>query len=174
MGYRVIVLGAHSGLMPHRLADDLEEERRVFHVALTRCRDQVVLLADASVAAPFLDELTTPPPPVTAETRLERSRRTAPSGGFVAADGDAAPANADLVEALRAWRLERCRADAVPAYVVLHDATLNDIAAAQPASPRDLGPDRGNRPDQARALRRRHPGDRQCSPSWRKIVPESK
>jgi DNA helicase-2/ATP-dependent DNA helicase PcrA len=134
---RVIVLGAHDGLMPHRLAVDLEEERRVFHVALTRCREQVVLLADSAVAAPFVDELTTPPAPVTAESRLERSRRTAPAGSFVAAA--AAPPDSGLVDALRAWRLERCRADGVPAYVVLHDATLNDIAAARPATPRELG-----------------------------------
>jgi DNA helicase II / ATP-dependent DNA helicase PcrA len=133
---RVIVLGAHDGLMPHRLADDIEEERRVFHVALTRCREQVVLLADASADAPFLAELTTPPAPVTAESRLERSRRTAPAGGFVA-PGASADASG-LVDALRAWRLERCRADAVPAYVVLHDATLNDIAAARPTTSREL------------------------------------
>ena len=133
---RVIVLGAHDGLMPHRLADDIEEERRVFHVALTRCREQVVLLADASADAPFLEELTTPPAPATAESRLERSRRTAPAGGFVA-PGASADASG-LVDALRAWRLERCRADAVPAYVVLHDATLNDIAAARPTTSRDL------------------------------------
>ena len=132
---RVIVLGAHDGLMPHRLADDREEERRVFHVALTRCREQVVLLADAALQAPFVDELTTAAVPITAESRLERSRRTAPSG-FVA--GDAGVENSDLVDALRAWRLERCRADAVPAYVVLHDATLNDIAAARPVTARDL------------------------------------
>jgi DNA helicase II / ATP-dependent DNA helicase PcrA len=133
---RVIVLGAHDGLMPHRLADDHEEERRVFHVALTRCREQVVLLADAAMGAPFIEELTTPPVPVTAETRLERSRRTAPAGGFVARD--AAPESPGLVDALRAWRLERCRADAVPAYVVLHDATINDIASARPATSREL------------------------------------
>ena len=85
---RVIVLGAHEGLMPHRLTDDIEEERRVFHVALTRCRTQVVLLADADAPTPFIEELTTAPAPVVAavpgtETRLERSRRTAPSGSFV-------------------------------------------------------------------------------------------
>jgi DNA helicase-2/ATP-dependent DNA helicase PcrA len=130
---RVIVLGAHDGLMPHRLADDREEERRVFHVALTRCREQVVLFADAALPIPFVDELTTPAAPVTAQTRLERSRRTAPTGGFVAGDADAS-----LFEALRAWRLERCRADGVPAYVVLHDATLNDIAAARPVTTREL------------------------------------
>ena len=47
-------------------------------------------------------------------------------------------ADAGLVERLRAWRLERARADAVPAYVVLHDATLHELAAARPASPSDL------------------------------------
>jgi DNA helicase-2/ATP-dependent DNA helicase PcrA len=138
---RVIVLGAHEGLMSHRLADDHEEERRVFHVALTRCREQVVLLADAALGAPFVDELTTPPAPVTAETRLERSRRTAPLGGNVSRDTlpqNVAAENAGLVDALRAWRLERCRADSVPAYVVLHDATINDIASAQPATSREL------------------------------------
>jgi DNA helicase-2/ATP-dependent DNA helicase PcrA len=34
----VVVHHATAGLMPHRLSEDVEEERRVFHVALTRCR----------------------------------------------------------------------------------------------------------------------------------------
>ena len=34
----VIVFGASRGLFPHRLGDDEEGERRVFHVALTRAR----------------------------------------------------------------------------------------------------------------------------------------
>ena len=85
---RVIVLGAHEGLMPHRLSEDDEEERRVFHVALTRCREQVVLLADAAAETPFIDDLTTPPSPASVETesRLERSRRTAPAGTFTRAE----------------------------------------------------------------------------------------
>ena len=55
-------------------------------------------------------------------------------------------ADAGLVERLRAWRLERSRADGVPAYVVLHDATLDELAAARPrtegelASIKGLGP----------------------------------
>jgi DNA helicase II / ATP-dependent DNA helicase PcrA len=133
---RVIVLGAHDGLMPHRLTDDLEEERRVFHVALTRCREQVVLLADAAAETPFIDDLTTPPSPIAApepESRLERSRRTAPAGSFTA------PSSNPTDEALRAWRLERSRTDGVPAFVVLHDATIAEIAAAQPRNPRELG-----------------------------------
>ena len=40
--------------------------------------------------------------------------------------------DADLVTRLRSWRLERSRVDAVPAYVVLHDATLHELAAVRP------------------------------------------
>ena len=53
----VIVYGASQGLLPHRLSDDEEGERRVFHVALTRAIRQVVVLADADASSPFLAEL---------------------------------------------------------------------------------------------------------------------
>jgi ATP-dependent DNA helicase RecQ len=54
--------------------------------------------------------------------------------------GVAAAATPDekLFERLRAWRLERARSDEVPAYVVLHDATLRELAAIKPESERDL------------------------------------
>ncbi len=51
----------------------------------------------------------------------------------------AAAADTGLVERLRAWRLDRSREDGVPAYVVLHDATLHELAAVQPASLAELG-----------------------------------
>ncbi len=44
----------------------------------------------------------------------------------------------DLVERLRGWRLERSREDEVPAYVVLHDATLRELAAVRPGSREEL------------------------------------
>jgi len=59
----VVVLGAHDGLMPHALADDVEEERRVFHVAITRADTEVYVLADATARRPFVDELAEPAPP---------------------------------------------------------------------------------------------------------------
>ena len=68
---RVAVFGADAGLFPHRLADDIEEERRIFHVAITRARDQAVVLGDAASPSPFLDELTRPAAP----------HQPAPSGG---------------------------------------------------------------------------------------------
>jgi len=56
--------------------------------------------------------------------------------------GDLAPITAgadksgdpNLVGALRAWRSEVARKRGVPAYVVLHDSTIDGIAAQRPAS----------------------------------------
>ena len=47
---------------------------------------------------------------------------------------DLAAAAAGLFERLRAWRAAAAREQAVPAYVIFHDATLREIAAAQPSS----------------------------------------
>jgi DNA helicase-2/ATP-dependent DNA helicase PcrA len=60
---RVIVFGADAGLFPHRLSVDVEEERRIFHVAITRAKDQAIVLGDTSGPSPFIDELTRPAPP---------------------------------------------------------------------------------------------------------------
>ncbi len=53
----VIVYGASQGLLPHRLSEDEEGERRVFHVALTRAKRQVLILGAAESPSPFLAEL---------------------------------------------------------------------------------------------------------------------
>lgn len=50
----------------------------------------------------------------------------------------ASAADASLVAELRAWRSRRAREDGVPAYVVLHDATLHELAARRPASEAEL------------------------------------
>jgi len=49
-----------------------------------------------------------------------------------------APADGTLVAELRAWRTQRARQDGVPAYVVLHDATLQELAARRPGSEAEL------------------------------------
>jgi DNA helicase-2/ATP-dependent DNA helicase PcrA len=59
----VVVHHATLGLMPHRLAEDIEEERRVFHVALTRCRSSTSIIP-GSPPSPFLVELARPGRPV--------------------------------------------------------------------------------------------------------------
>jgi ATP-dependent DNA helicase RecQ len=63
-----------------------------------------------------------------------------PRIGSAAANG---PADEGLFERLRAWRLERAREDEVPAYVVLHDATLRELASVKPANERDLAAVKG-------------------------------
>jgi DNA helicase-2/ATP-dependent DNA helicase PcrA len=54
---RVVLFGASDGIVPHRLAEDVEEERRVFHVGITRGRHRVLVLADRSRPSPCLAEL---------------------------------------------------------------------------------------------------------------------
>jgi DNA helicase-2/ATP-dependent DNA helicase PcrA len=82
---RVIVFGADRGLLPHELAQDEEEERRVFHVAITRGRRQVVVLADRSHPSPFLAELTGE---AKRQVAAVPAARTAGHGGISAAIGD--------------------------------------------------------------------------------------
>jgi ATP-dependent DNA helicase RecQ len=41
--------------------------------------------------------------------------------------------DSDLFEKLRAWRAAAAKEQGVPAYVIFHDATLRQIAAALPA-----------------------------------------
>ena len=53
----VLVFDVSRGLFPHRLANDEEGERRVFHVALTRARTQVVALTNTDAPSIFLAEL---------------------------------------------------------------------------------------------------------------------
>jgi DNA helicase-2/ATP-dependent DNA helicase PcrA len=60
---RVVVFAADAGLFPHRLSIDVEEERRIFHVGITRAKEQAVVLADAAGPSPFVEELHRPAPP---------------------------------------------------------------------------------------------------------------
>ncbi len=52
-------------------------------------------------------------------------------------------ASGPLAAELRAWRSSRAREDGVPAYVVLHDATLDELAARRPRSTGELAAIRG-------------------------------
>ena len=71
-----------------------------------------------------------------------RLLRAVPNAELPRIGGGGAP-DESLFERLRAWRLERARTDEVPAYVVLHDATLRELAAAKPRSQQDLAAVKG-------------------------------
>jgi DNA helicase-2/ATP-dependent DNA helicase PcrA len=86
----VIVFGVDAGSMPHELSADIEEERRVFHVALTRGRRSVTLLSDRARPSRFLAEIdgsapvpVEPPPP-----RADRAAALPPSDAVFVAVGD--------------------------------------------------------------------------------------
>ena len=156
----VVVYDASDGLFPHSLATDVEEERRLFHVAITRCSATVTVVADARRPSPFIEELANPLPPEEADPKPpadwtsptpSRAERTAPGGpdsptarpdprsARQSTSARPSPAAAEvveadeaIVEALRAWRLERARSDGVPAFVVFHNTTMTAIAAAEP------------------------------------------
>jgi ATP-dependent DNA helicase RecQ len=51
----------------------------------------------------------------------------------------ATTADSALLERLKAWRMTQAREQGVPAYVIFHDRTLAEIAAAQPADMDALG-----------------------------------
>jgi DNA helicase-2/ATP-dependent DNA helicase PcrA len=184
----VFVLGADQGSMPHQLSDDTEEERRVFHVAITRGRRSVTILADAARPTRFLDEIdgTAPHTVDPAPVRADRKAARPPSDALFVAVGDEVtmaggfkglvdeilvtgiliklsetgatmavpwgekvkkgevsgrvtpgldgPADTDLVDRLKTWRLEQARSQGVPAYVVFTDKTLEAIAAIKPST----------------------------------------
>jgi DNA helicase-2/ATP-dependent DNA helicase PcrA len=139
---RVVVAGVTEGILPHRLAEDEEEERRVLHVAITRGRHRVVVLSDASRPSVFLDELDgsaprrehRPAPPKPVVTPLPKTKGKKGSTPL----RDLAPEEARLDEALRAWRLARSQADDVPAYVVASNATIQAIAIKRPTTLKEL------------------------------------
>ncbi len=137
----VVVHLADAEQYPHRLADDVEEERRLFHVAVTRASRHATIVTGPH-PSPFVAELTTEPSParVVSSHRPEpvaaRARSTAGStAGDPAADLDAA--GQQRFAALRDLRNEL--RDGKPAYVVFDNKTLAAIARQAPTTLRDLG-----------------------------------
>ncbi|MGH9178928.1 MAG: ATP-dependent DNA helicase UvrD2 [Acidimicrobiales bacterium] len=144
---RVAVFGVTAGLVPHRLAEDVEEERRVLHVAVTRGRQRVAVLTDQSRPSLFLAELagTAPEPsglPLEVPPTLivaggRRPPRRAPSAGGEA-DAPLSAGEERAESALRAWRLERSRRDSVAAFIVLSNRHLRSVARARPRTLAEL------------------------------------
>jgi ATP-dependent DNA helicase RecQ len=67
--------------------------------------------------------------------RVRTSRTKSRRGDIAAASGKSgATGDSALVGALRAWRSEVARKRGVPAYVVLHDATIDGIASSRPTT----------------------------------------
>ncbi|MEX1104801.1 MAG: ATP-dependent DNA helicase UvrD2 [Ilumatobacteraceae bacterium] len=139
----VVVHQADADQFPHRLSVDTEEERRVFHVAITRASERLHIVPDTT-PSPFIDDLTTAPSARPARRSAAAATPAAPAKparpGQQLQGGDAA-----LFEALK--DLRRHLAAGKPAYTVLADKALADIVQSRPSSLDELGRISGVGPD---------------------------
>jgi DNA helicase-2/ATP-dependent DNA helicase PcrA len=102
-----------EGELPFKRAD-VAEERRLFYVGLTRAK-RYLQVTWSGKPSRFLEEL----------------------GAIREAEPFAA--GNPVFAALKAWRLDRSKTDGVPAYVVFHDKTLEEIARRRPRDLAGLG-----------------------------------
>ncbi len=117
----VFLARLERGELPIRQAktdDAVAEERRLLYVGLTRAKRHL-FLTRAGRASLFLEEL-----------GMDTGRERRPK----VADADLPP----VYRALKEWRLTRARRDGIPAYVVFHDSTLEEIATSHPATLAEL------------------------------------
>jgi ATP-dependent DNA helicase RecQ len=70
----------------------------------------------------------------TVELRRPAKRKSTPSRGGGTVVNDLAPADEALFQVLRKWRADAAREQGVPAYVILHDKTLRELAEVRPTS----------------------------------------
>jgi ATP-dependent DNA helicase RecQ len=68
------------------------------------------------------------------QLRRPARRKPAPGKTSRAPVSDLAPADEALFQRLRRWRADTAREQSVPAYVILHDRTLRELAEARPTS----------------------------------------
>jgi DNA helicase-2/ATP-dependent DNA helicase PcrA len=99
-----------------RLGEALAEERRLFYVGMTRAKRHLEITWSGEPSR-FLTEL-----------RVEGVEQ-APAKP---------PVDDPLLKELKAWRRARARRDGVPAFVVFHDDTLEEIARRRPRQLREL------------------------------------
>ena len=68
------------------------------------------------------------------QLRRPLKRKSAPSRSSSTVVSDLAPADEALFQLLRQWRADTAREQSVPAYVILHDKTLRELAETRPVS----------------------------------------
>jgi ATP-dependent DNA helicase RecQ len=76
----------------------------------------------------------------TAPARTGRARRAetaSDSGGAMSAEAEA------VFVRLRSWRAQQAKAQAIPPYVIFHDAVLREIATVRPVTLEELGQVKG-------------------------------
>lgn len=147
----VFLAGVSEGLLPISLAETptaIEEERRLLYVGVTRAREYLqISFAKARTSSArasrkrsrFLDGIWPEP-----EKQVSRSTSTRRRAKETVADFEANHAeDIPLFEELKAWRRAEAIERGKPAYVILHDTSLIDIAIRKPRTIRELASMRG-------------------------------
>ncbi|HEX9713044.1 MAG TPA: ATP-dependent DNA helicase UvrD2 [Actinomycetota bacterium] len=138
--------------MPFALAKndaDVAEERRLLYVGITRAR-RVLSLSYAALrpserrskprSSPFLAELTQRAgagPPSAKGTNGRPASSSDKRGAHPGRQEDRQP-ESPLLGALKVWRKDEATKAGLPAYVVFHDKTLEEIAQKRPDTPAAL------------------------------------
>jgi superfamily I DNA/RNA helicase len=161
--HAVWICGLEAGLVPIAYASTsaaLAEERRLLYVALTRAERELYCswarerryangAALRREPSPWLGALAAHCAGTGAEIDLA-AERDVPDAAWItsarkrlsrtkaAASKQGDPAGAALAERLRDWRRRLARASGVPPFVLLHDATVQAIAASKPATTAEL------------------------------------
>ncbi len=167
----VFIVGAHEGTLPISYAQtpaQVEEERRLFYVGVTRAKDQLAISWSTSRSpggrgtrgpTRFLDPIGVrtsrnaerEPSARAREPRAERSNQpipkcrvcgrglTEPAARKLGRCEDC-PSTMDqaLYDALLEWRADKAAEESMPAFVIFTDATLTAIAEARPTDEREL------------------------------------
>lgn len=158
----VFLAGLTEGLLPFRYAIDagdeqIEEERRLFYVGITRARKHLALswaparqeggrasrkrtrFLDGLVAQSTREEPSVARVRKTKKCRVCREALTTPGEKVVGRHAECeSPGNEDLFGQLRGWRARVAREEQVPAYIIFSDATLQAISEALPTTVDEL------------------------------------
>lgn len=112
--------------------DKEEEERRLFYVAVSRAKNTLYLTYSGKNHTRFINEkmleildnnIARP------ELKLEENYKIQPAKN----------SDMDILARLKMWRTETARRLNVPAYIIMHDKTLIEIASKMPSSLEELG-----------------------------------
>lgn len=131
----VHLFNVSENLFPHTLAESIEEERRLFHVGITRCQNSLTLYYESQSQSPFIEELEV----INSSELFERlDERIEAESSASAASVVPNEYDEDLFGELKSWRLETARSERVPAFIVFSDRVLREIAKKRPTSLSEL------------------------------------
>ena len=154
----VFLVGLTDGNLPVQHAvkkgddsEDVEEERRLLYVGVTRAREHLELSWSLArqeggrrtrrrsrflegLDVPGLDAVPAAAPKTRRAVCRGCGRPLTTNAARIIGRCSRCPSDVDpeLVESLRAWRLETAKEMSVPAYVIFSDATLTALAEARP------------------------------------------